>query len=86
MRLLASCILLMLVSNAFAEKRDNAEKIIYRYKDYEKFDFSEIGVEGDKGIPGDLSVITRDQKAFKNKLPYRKNFNPEIRKSVEMAL
>lgn len=59
------------------------EKIIYKYKQYEKFDFDDIGVEGESGSPGDLSVSTRYSRDFKNKLPYRKNFNPEIHRSIE---
>lgn len=59
------------------------EKIIYKYKQYEKFDFDDLGIEGDTGSPGDLSVSTRYSRDFKNKLPYRKNFNPEIHRSIE---
>ena len=59
------------------------QKIIYKYKKYEKFDFDEIGIEGDTGSPGDLSVNQRYQKKFKNTLPGRYNFNPEIRKAME---
>ncbi len=59
------------------------QKIVYKYKKYEKFDFDEIGIEGDTGSPGDLSVNQRYQRKFRNKLPYRRNFNPEIRKAVE---
>ncbi|MBI2519685.1 MAG: hypothetical protein HYV97_04690 [Bdellovibrio sp.] len=69
-----------------AEVKQGEQRVIYKYKQFEKFDFDEIGVEGDKGIPGDLSILPRYQKYFKNRLPYRKNFNPEIRKSVERVL
>ena len=58
-------------------------KIIYKYKKYEKFDFEDLVIEGETGGPGDLSISSRFQKQFQNKLPYRKNFNAEIRKGIE---
>lgn len=58
-------------------------KIIYKYKKYEKFDFEDLVIEGEIGSPGDLSITPRYQRKFKNRLPYRKNFNAEIRKAVE---
>ena len=58
-------------------------KIIYKYKKYQKFDFEDLVIEGETGSPGDLSIAPRYQRKFKNKLPYRKNFNAEMRKSVE---
>ncbi len=60
-----------------------APKIIYKYKKYEKFDFEDLVIEGETGSPGDLSIIPRYQRKFKNILPYRKNFNAEMRKSIE---
>lgn len=59
-----------------------ADKVTYKYKKYEKFDFEELSLEGDLGNPGDLSILPRYRQRYKNKLPYRKNFNSEIRKSV----
>lgn len=59
------------------------KKIVYRYKKYQKFDFEDLVIEGETGGPGDLSISPRYQRKFKNKLPYRKNFNAEIRKGVE---
>ena len=58
-------------------------KVIYKYKKYQKFDFEDLTVEGDSGSPGDISITSRFQKKFRNKLPYRRNFNPEIVKSIE---
>lgn len=66
--------------SSFAQK---GGRIIYKYKKYEKFDFSELSIEGATGSPGDLSITPRFQKKFRNKLPYRKNFNPEIYKSIQ---
>lgn len=59
------------------------ERIIYKYKEYEKFDFEDLIIEGETGNPGDLSIAPRYQRRFENKLPYRKNFNAEIRKGIE---
>lgn len=59
------------------------QKIIYKYKKYEKFDFEDLLIEGETGGPGDLTISPRYQRKFSNKLPYRRNFNPEIRRAVE---
>ena len=63
--------------------KEGGGKIIYKYKKYEKFDFEDMVIEGEIGAPGDLSITPRYQRKFKNRLPYRKNFNAEIRKAVE---
>lgn len=65
--------------SAFAQKK----KVNYEYKKYEKFDFSEISVEGVAGSPGDISVSPRLRKEFQNRLPDRANFNREMKKSLE---
>ena len=57
--------------------------IRYEYKKFEKFDFDEIGVEGESGSPGDLSISPRVRNEFKNRLPERLNFNQEMKKSIE---
>lgn len=74
----------MMAGTTFAEDVvKGQQKIIYKYKKYEKFDFEDLMIEGETGSPGDLSINPRMQMKFKNKLPYRKNFNAEIRRSVE---
>lgn len=55
----------------------------YEYKKFEKFDFDEIGVEGEAGSPGDISISPRLRKEFRNKLPERKNFNKEMKKAID---
>jgi hypothetical protein len=72
--------LVVLISSAFAEDKKN---IRYEYKKYEKFDFDEIGVEGEAGSPGDLSISPRLRNEFRNKLPERENFNREMKKAIE---
>ena len=72
---------IIFISASLAEV--NKPEIIYKYKQYEKFDFEDMVVEGETGSPGDLSVSLRFQRKFSNKLPYRKNFHAEIKKAVE---
>lgn len=60
------------------------KSIRYEYKKFEKFDFDEIGVEGEAGSPGDLSINPRVRNEFRNKLPERANFNREMKKAVEV--
>lgn len=72
------CLALFVSFSSHAQRKVN-----YEYKKYEKFDFSEISVEGSAGSPGDLSVSPRLRKEFQNRLPDRPNFNREMRKSLE---
>tara|TARA_B100000925_G_scaffold289841_1_gene273662 strand:+ start:2014 stop:2271 length:258 start_codon:yes stop_codon:yes gene_type:complete len=74
--------LFLLSFDAFSQKK-RKEKIIYKYKKYEKFNLEDISVDGETGVPGDISLINRYQRKFKNKLPYRRNFRPEIVFGVE---
>ncbi len=73
---------LLLTTSLYAQN-NKKERIIYKYKKYQKFDFEDLTIEGETGSPPDLGVDTRLQRKFRNKLPYRKNFNPEIRKGIE---
>ena len=73
-------ILLFSSSAAFAQNKANVR---YEYKKLEKFDFDEIGVEGEAGSPGDISISPRLRKEFKNKLPERQNFNQEMKKAID---
>lgn len=66
--------------NTFAQEKKNVR---YEYKKFEKFDFDEIGVEGEAGGPGDISINPRLRKELKNKLPERANFNKEMRKAID---
>lgn len=75
------CILVLFSISAFAEDKKNVR---YEYKKFEKFDFEEIGVEGEAGAPGDLSISPRLRNEFKNKLPERINFNREMRKAIDI--
>lgn len=74
-------------AQAKAEKADASKaepQVIYKYKKHQEFDFENLDVAGEPGAAlGDITISTRSQKDFKNKLPYRKNFDPEIKKALE---
>lgn len=81
-------LLIFSISNSFAQDEisidpKTGKKVIYTYKDNEKLDFDEITIEGDSGLPSDLSIGPIVDKKFSNRLPYRKSFNAEIRKGIE---
>lgn len=59
------------------------KKVIYTYKQFEKFDFDDLNIEGGTGAPGDLSISPIHEKRFTNRLPYRKSFTVEIKKGIE---
>jgi len=71
--------------NGFENKEviENGKKIIYSYKQFEKFDFDELNIEGQAGQPSDLSITPGTSKEFLNRLPYRKSFTLEIKKGIE---
>ena len=80
MKSVFAIIFCLLALNVRAEEKK--KKIIYEYKKFEKFDFQEIGVEGESGSPGDLSVSPNPRKDYGNRLPERREFNKEIRKAA----
>ncbi len=73
-------IVFLLSISVFAQEKGNVR---YEYKKFEKFDFDEIGVEGEAGAPGDISISPRLRKEFRNKLPERSNFNKEMKKAID---
>ena len=82
MRCLFLIIIFTFSLSTFAQKK-RGKNVVYKYKKYEKFNLEDISVDGETGVPGDISLINRYQRKFKNKLPYRKNFRPEIIFGVE---
>jgi hypothetical protein len=75
-------IVLVLLSAA-AQAQAPKANVRYEYKKYEKFDFDEIGVEGEAGSPGDITISPRLRKEFRNKLPERPDFNKEMKKAID---
>jgi hypothetical protein len=71
--------LTLFIGTVFAQEKT----VRYEYKKFEKFDFEEIGVDGEAGSPGDISISPRLRKEFQNKLPERQNFNKEMKKAVD---
>lgn len=69
---------------ALSQTNQSDENVVYKYKEYQEFDLETISVEGEVGAPEDLSLNSRFQKKFRNRLPIRKNFNPEIRRTIEL--
>lgn len=62
---------LFISSYAYAQK----QKVIYKYKQYEKFDLGDMEIKGSIIAPGDLSIKERRRKIFKRELLRRDNFD-----------
>lgn len=76
------CFLVLLLPGlCFAQAKNS--KVRYEYKKFEKFDFDEIGIEGEAGSPGDISISPRVRNEFRNRLPERGDFNKEMKKAIE---
>ncbi len=85
-------LMLLLFSSTLHAQQDFADgevskvgnkKVIYTYKQYEKFDFDDLNIEGETGAPSDISISPIHEKRFTNRLPYRKSFTLEIKKGME---
>lgn len=79
-------LILSLIVISFSVQARSKKKISYKYKKYERFDFDALDVEGANSSPGDLSIGPRFKKKFKNRIPLKKNFNTEMRKSLDSIL
>ncbi len=66
-----------------ADVKSANKKIIYTYKQHEKFDFDDLNIEGDSGAPSDISISPIHENRFTNRLPYRRSFTVEIKKGIE---
>lgn len=82
MKFITFLVFISLSSSLFAQKKPEA-KVRYEYKKFEKFDFDEIGVQGEAGSPGDISISPRVRNEFKNQLPEKANFNKEMKRALE---
>ena len=81
MKFLTVILALGLFQIAFAQSAK--KNVRYEYKKLERFDFDEIGVEGEAGSPGDISITPRAKSEFRNKIPERQNFNKEMKKAID---
>lgn len=59
------------------------EKVIYKYKQYEKFDLGDMEIKGSIVAPGDLTVKERRRKFFSRKLFKRTDFNKETLNDIQ---
>lgn len=59
------------------------EKIIYKYKEYEKFDLGDLEIKGSIIAPGDLSVKERRRKIFERELFNRDNFDKKMIQEIK---
>lgn len=71
-------LLLLTASSAFAKK-----KVVYKYKEYEKFDLGDLEIKGSIVAPGDLSVKERRRKTFERNLLNKRNFDGKIIEDIK---
>ena len=67
------CLVLLFSFNAFTK-----EKIIYKYKQYEKFDLGDMEIKGELIAPGDLTVKERSNRFINRKLYNRLKYSKEL--------
>lgn len=70
---------LILSLNAQAQKK----KVIYKYKEYEKFDLGDLEIKGSIIAPGDISVKERRRKVFERDLLHRDDFDKKIIEEIK---
>lgn len=59
------------------------KKVVYKYKEYEKFDLGDLEIKGSIVAPGDLSVKERRRKVFERRLMRRNNFDEKIIQDIK---
>lgn len=59
------------------------KKVVYKYKEYERFDLGDLEIKGSIVAPGDLSVKERRRKVFERNLLNRRNFDKEIIQDIK---
>lgn len=72
--------LLLISISSFAQE----QKVVYKYKQYEKVDLGDMDVKGKIIAPGDISVKERKRKEFNTKHYYRKSYSDFVKKEVKM--
>ena len=73
---------IILMATMFATNLMAKEKIIIKYKKYEKFDLGSLQVKGNIIAPGDISVRKRGKRLFHRKLYNRLDWDKEMKKDV----
>lgn len=75
-------LLLLLAFTAIVLGQEPKENVIYKYKQYEKFDLGDMSIKGDIITPGDISVKQRKFKVFSVDLYERTNFDDVIAQDI----
>jgi hypothetical protein len=75
--------ILFILLSLFSFQSISKDKVVYKYKQYEKFDLGDLEIKGSIIAPGDLSVKERRRKIFKRKLFERKDFDSFIKKDIK---
>ncbi len=68
-----------MINTAMAQKKN----IVYKYKEYEKFDLGDLEIKGNIIAPGDISVKERRRKIFERDLLRKSDFDKEILREIK---
>ncbi len=78
-KLILLVLTILFSTQALAQKK----KVIYKYKEYEKFDLGDMEIKGSIIAPGDLSVKERRRKVFERDLFHKDNNNKKIIEDIK---
>lgn len=67
-------------SQIFAQSK---KKVIYKYKEYEKFDLGDLEIKGSIIAPGDISVKERRRRVFERDLLRKRDFDYKIIEEIK---
>ena len=59
------------------------KKVIYKYKEYEKFDLGDLEIKGSIIAPGDISVKERRRKVFERDLHQKRDFDNKMIEEIK---
>ena len=75
-------ILLLVFMMSYPALSQGKKKVVYKYRKYEKLYLDELSTTvGDGGLT-DLTLDTGISQKFKNALPSREHFKPEVMRSI----
>lgn len=76
-------LMILIITLAPLQVYAQKQKVIYKYKQYEKFDLGDMEIKGSIIAPGDLSVKERRRKVFKRDLLEKTNFDHLIIQDIK---
>jgi hypothetical protein len=76
-------ILIILILCSFGVYAKTTKKVVYKYKEYEKFDLGDLEIKGNIIAPGDISVKERRRKVFERDLLHKKDFDYKIIEEIK---